>query len=318
MPSVVVSIMQGPLCGALATMLLYGVICMQTFHYWQAYGHDRKILKCLVAFIWILETVHTALTVYAVEFYLIMHFGDVANLAYAVWGMPASYVIGFIIAYAVNLCFIWRILQLSQKRWITICLAILATIRCGFGLANCSLSFYYPMWKIFRQHVFPTMVVGWVLSAVVDSAIAFTLCIYLRQRRTGMNTTDSILNRLLLYSINTGAITSFCAVLVVIMFLSLPNNLAFIGFVQVQSKLYAISFLASLNTRKRPETTNQTAPAVEGVAVSFMPNFLTSKTSSYQQSSHLPPIEVRKSIVMDIYGDAPDIGIDSTVHESEC
>lgn len=42
------SIMQGPLCGALATMFLYGVICMQTFHYWQAYEHDRKILKCLV------------------------------------------------------------------------------------------------------------------------------------------------------------------------------------------------------------------------------------------------------------------------------
>jgi len=48
MPSVVMSIMQGPLCGALATMLLYGVICMQTFRYWQAYEHDKKILKCLV------------------------------------------------------------------------------------------------------------------------------------------------------------------------------------------------------------------------------------------------------------------------------
>jgi hypothetical protein len=317
MPSVVMSIMQGPLCGALATMLLYGVICMQTFRYWQAYEHDKKILKCLVASICILETVHTALTVYAVEFYLIMHFGDVTNLEYAVWGMPASYVIGFIIAYAVNICFIWRILQLSQKRWIAICFVILATIRCGFGLANCSLSFYYPMWKIFREHVFPTMVVGWVLSAVVDSAIAFTLCLYLRKRRTGMNQTDSILNRLLLYSINTGAVTSFCAILVVVMFLSLPNNLAFIGFVQVQSKLYAISFLASLNTRKRPETAKQSVPAAEGVALSFMPNFLTFETS-HQQSSHLTPIEVRKSVVMNIYGDVLDTELDSTAYEREC
>lgn len=317
MPSVVMSIMQGPLCGALATMLLYGIICMQTFHYWQAYEHDRRTLKCLVASIWILETVHTALSVYAVEFYLIMHFGDVTNLAFAVWAMPASYVIGFIIAYAVNLCFIWRILHLSQKRWISSCLVILATIRCGFGLANCSLSFYYPMWKIFREHVYPTMVVGWVLSAVVDSAIAFTLCLYLRKRRTGMNRTDSILNRLLLYSINTGAVTSFCAILVVIMFLGLPNNLAFIGFVQVQSKLYAISFLASLNTRKMPDSTKQPIPAVEGVALSFMSSFPTFKTPR-QKSLHLPPIEVRKSVVMDIYGDALDTGTDSTVDKSEC
>ncbi|KAG2144393.1 uncharacterized protein EDB93DRAFT_1241274 [Suillus bovinus] len=203
MPSIAMSIMQGPLCGALATMLLYGVICMQTFHYWQVYEHDKKILKFLTA--------HTALTIYAVEFYLIMHFGDTTSLEYAVWCV--SYIIGFIIAYAANL-------------------------------------FFYPKWKIFREHVYPTMVAGWVLSAVVDSAIAFTLCIYLRKRRTGMKRTDNVLNCLLLYSINTGAITSFCAVLVVIMFLGLPNNLAFIGFVQVQSKRVASSQMPRFSTFK--------------------------------------------------------------------
>lgn len=308
------SIMQGPLCGALANMLLYGVICMQTFRYWQAYEHDRNILKCLVAFIWILETAHTALTIYTVEFYLIMHFGDNTSLEYAMWGMPTSVIIGFIIAYAVNLCFIWRVLQLSQKRWIAVCFFIFATIRCGFGLANCSLTFFYPKWQIFEERVYPTMVVGWVLSAVVDSAIAFTLCIYLRKRRTGMKRTDNVLNCLLLYTINTGAVTSFCAVLVVIMFLGLPNNLAFVGFVQVQSKLYAISLLASLNNRKRLEVTDQNFRSVEGVASSHMPHFSAFKPSQ-RMPSHLQPIEVRTSVVMDIYGDSLDTGLDSTFQE---
>ncbi|KAG1720537.1 hypothetical protein EDB19DRAFT_1776590 [Suillus lakei] len=106
MPSTVMSIMQGPLCGALATMLLYGIICMQTFRYWQVYKHDRKILK-------ILETAHTALSIYSVEFYLIMHFGDMTNLQSAVWGMPVSSrdMIAVCIAYSVNICFIWRVLQ---------------------------------------------------------------------------------------------------------------------------------------------------------------------------------------------------------------
>ncbi|KAG2092323.1 uncharacterized protein F5147DRAFT_840665 [Suillus discolor] len=367
MTSVVMSIMQGPLCGALANMLLYGVICMQTFRYWQAYEHNRNILKCLVAFIWILETAHAALTIYAVEFYLIMHFGDITSLEYTVWcvnfyytstpvhsafitgeypqaasadkqftaDLPtfhqASYIIGFIIAYVVNLCFIWRVLQFSQKRWIAVCFVIFATIRCGFGLANCSLkhappvlddlpadcslnSFFYPKWEIFRERIYPTMVVGWVLSAVVDSAIAFTLCLYLRKRRTGMKRTDNVLNRLLLYTINTGAVASFCAVLVVIMFLGLPNNLAFVGFVQVQSKLYAISLLASLNNRKRLEVTNQTFPSVKGVASSHMPRFSTFKPSQ-RMPSYLQPIEVRTSVVMDIYGDSLDTGLDSTFQE---
>ncbi|KAG2063538.1 hypothetical protein BDR04DRAFT_1123196 [Suillus decipiens] len=57
--------------------------------------------------------------------------------------------------------------------------------------------FFYPKWQIFRERVY--------------------------HGKAG-------------YCINTGAITLFCTVLVVIMFLILPNNLTFIGFVQVQSK----------------------------------------------------------------------------------
>ncbi|KAG1792317.1 uncharacterized protein HD556DRAFT_1239507 [Suillus plorans] len=241
MPSVVMSIMQGPLCGALANMLLYGVICMQTFRYWQAYEHDRNILKCLVAFILILETAHTALTIYTVEFYLIMHFGDTTSLEYAMWCVNF-----FILLFRFIHCFIWRVLQLSQKRWIAVCFVRYISMRSKFSA--------HALVIIFEERVYPTMVVGWVLSAGVDSAIAFTLCLYLRKLSPILRQiylvafrTDNVLNCLLLYTINTGAITSFCAVLVVIMFLGLPNNLAFVGFVQVQSERLSDS-VATLNS----------------------------------------------------------------------
>ncbi|KAG2122928.1 hypothetical protein DEU56DRAFT_925369 [Suillus clintonianus] len=312
--SIVMSVLQGPLCGTLATMLLYGVVCMQTFHYWQAYEHDGKILKSVVAFIWILETAHTALSIHFVEYYLIIHFGELLQLLFAVWSMGATYFVGFIIGYAVNLCFIWRILLLSQKRWIAVLFVIVATVRCGFGLANCVLSWTYPLWTEFRIRVFSTMVVGQVLSAVVDGAIALTLCLYIRKLHLVALRTDSVLNRLLLYSINTGAATSLFAILAVIVFLVLPTNPAFIAFVQVQSKLYAISLLASLNTRKSTfEMTKQSVPAADGVALSLF------KTTP-QHPSYMHPIKVQKSAVMDIYGDDVDTytGNNSTTQESEC
>ncbi|KAG2748266.1 hypothetical protein P692DRAFT_20780289 [Suillus brevipes Sb2] len=329
MPSVVGSIMQGPLCGSLASMLLYGVICMQTFRYWQTYEHDMKILKSLVAFIWILETAHTVLTIYTVEFYLIIHFGDDTYLESSVWcvnfcpiSIPISYIIGFVIAYSVNLCFIWRVLQLSQKRWIAICLVIFATIRCGFGFENCSIAhvphvLMYPVWKIFREKVYQTMVVGWVLSAVVDSSIAFMLYLYLRKRRTGTNRNDNILNQLLLYSINTGAVTSFCAVLVIILFLCIPSNLAFIGFVQIQSKFYAISLLASLNNREKLRMTEQANTTLEGLGSSLMPRLSAIKPSQHK-SSYLQPMKFRTATVTDIDGDGIDTVMDGPAQESKC
>jgi hypothetical protein len=45
---IVEEVMQAALSGTLATMLLYGVTCMQTFHYWQTYENDRKTLKFMV------------------------------------------------------------------------------------------------------------------------------------------------------------------------------------------------------------------------------------------------------------------------------
>ncbi|KAH7907171.1 hypothetical protein BJ138DRAFT_1093049 [Hygrophoropsis aurantiaca] len=303
MAPLVLTIMQGPLCGTLTTMLLYGMICMQTFFYFQNYPDDRRGIKVLVGCIWILETAHTALSIHFIEFYLIMNFSDSTTLEYAVWSMPATYFIGFFIAYAVNLCFIWRIWLLSKKRWIGICLVILATIRLGFGLGNCSLSFRYSAWKEFRAHVFPTMVTGWVISAVVDTLIASSLCYYLHKRRTGMKRTDSIINRLLLYSINTGAITSFFAILVIIMFLGLPTTLAFIGFVQVQSKFYAVSLFATLNTRKSTvESANKAVRTADNIPLSFTSHGHSTSKGSYPRPP-LPPIEIHQSTWTDVHSD---------------
>ncbi|KAG1842862.1 hypothetical protein DFJ58DRAFT_805439 [Suillus subalutaceus] len=300
---IVEEVMQAALSGTLATMLLYGVTCMQTFHYWQTYTRDKKYLKSMVAFIWLLETAHTALSIHFVEYYLIIHFGEFTHLGYAVWSMGATCFIGFFIGYVVNLCFIWRILQLGQNRWIAVCFVAVATVRCGFGLANCVLSFIYPMWTDFRGRVFATMVTGQVLSAVVDGVIAFTLCFYLRKRRTGMKRTNSIIKRLQLYSINTGAITSLFAVLAVISFIYLPTTTAFVAFVQVQGKLYATSFLASLNARKRTlEKIEQPVPTADALSLF---------RAARPDLSFLQAIEAEKSITINICGDSLNTGMDS-------
>ncbi|EGN96777.1 hypothetical protein SERLA73DRAFT_184936 [Serpula lacrymans var. lacrymans S7.3] len=219
-------------------------------------------------------------------------------LNYIIWSMGATYIVGFCIAYCVNLCFIWRAWLLSEKLWIAICLGVVSTVRLGFGLTNCSLSFRYAEWKSFREHVYPTMVVGWVISVLADSCIAFVLCYYLRKHRSGLRRTDSVINRLLLYTINTGVVTSLFGVVVVLTFLTVPTILVFIAFVQVQSKLYAISLFATLNSR--PSTPN-TANAL--TVDDFSPNYKSSSvvkaaSLSRHQDAHHIDIQYTK----DIYG----------------
>ncbi|KIK74928.1 hypothetical protein PAXRUDRAFT_174306 [Paxillus rubicundulus Ve08.2h10] len=78
MTSSVTNLMQGPLCGTLATLLLYGVFCMQMFYYARNYREDRPFWKFL-------ETLHLALSIHFIEYYLIMNFDNPLALEYVVW-----------------------------------------------------------------------------------------------------------------------------------------------------------------------------------------------------------------------------------------
>lgn len=51
------------------------------------------------------------------------------------------------------------------------------------------------------------------LAAAGDVLIAVFLCTLLQQSRTGFRRSDTMINKLILFSINTGLLTSICAVM---------------------------------------------------------------------------------------------------------
>ncbi|KAF8552161.1 hypothetical protein OG21DRAFT_1466112 [Imleria badia] len=300
MASLITNFMQGPLCGTLATMLLYGVICMQVYHYANNYASsDRNAIKWLIWIIWVLETIHTAFSIHFIEYYLILHFDDPAALSNTVWTMGATYITGFLVAWAVDLFFVWRIWQLGKQALICIFLAVLATTRTGVGIANASLGFKYTAVKDFLAVVHPSMIAGWTLSACADTLIAITLCYNLHRQRSGIKRTNHVINTLLLYTINTGALTSFFAILVIITFLALPGGMDFTAFVQVQSKLYAVSILASLNVRNRTlESARRAVLTMNNVS---LPLPRISQSGGKLDQSLTPALEVRKDVDVETF-----------------
>jgi hypothetical protein len=64
---------------------------------------------------------------------------------------------------------------------------------------------------------------GLTCAAVCDVIIAVAMVYFLSSRRTGFAQSRSLVNKLMLYSVESGALTSICAVVVVVTFLVLPN-----------------------------------------------------------------------------------------------
>lgn len=82
-----------------------------------------------------------------------------------------------------------------------------------------------------------------------DTIIAASLCYLLYTNRTGYRRTDSLLNTLMLYTVNTGIITSICSLAAIIALKTSPHTFIVAAIEFLLTKIYVNSFLAMLNAR---------------------------------------------------------------------
>ncbi|KAI0759571.1 hypothetical protein BD413DRAFT_271275 [Trametes elegans] len=96
----------------------------------------------------------------------------------------------------------------------------------------------------------------WIVSAIYGLAVTIDLLVtgvlitVLLNSKTGFNRTDSLIQTLIIYSINSGLITSIAGVISFVFALVLPGNMIYFAVGLIATKLYANSVLAVLNTRR--------------------------------------------------------------------
>lgn len=66
------------------------------------------------------------------------------------------------------------------------------------------------------------------MGAVTDTCIAAALCVLLQRGRTGFRRSDTLINRLILFTINAGLATSVFAVLGLVFVTAYPSNLIYV------------------------------------------------------------------------------------------
>lgn len=115
------------------------------------------------------------------------------------------------------------------------------------------------------------MELGLVLSAVTDVTIATVLIYSLRKSRTGFKKTDHVVEKLMVYAVHTGAITSLGSLGVVFMFVFMKESIAFAGLSAITNKLYANSLLGTLNARQALRMASKPQPSAQLVAMTTSP-----------------------------------------------
>ncbi|OCH87202.1 hypothetical protein OBBRIDRAFT_173682 [Obba rivulosa] len=87
-------------------------------------------------------------------------------------------------------------------------------------------------------------------AVIADVLIAMSQVLMLWSLRTGFKRTDSVMRTLMLYSINSGLLTSLAAASCLITFATMPQTLVYVVFYHLVSKLLLNSLLATYNARQ--------------------------------------------------------------------
>ncbi|KAK7680565.1 hypothetical protein QCA50_016347 [Cerrena zonata] len=129
---------------------------------------------------------------------------------------------------------------LSLSRHLTARLSI-----SGFGIKGVAYTNFHDFSRLAWLLYF-----GLGLLFFVDGYVSLSLIILLYFSRRGFSSrTDSIINILILYTINTGLLTSLSTLACLIMYAAMPTNYVFLALYFPLSKLYLNAFLATLNAR---------------------------------------------------------------------
>lgn len=286
------------LIGGFISVFLFGVTCLQTFIYYQRYPRDKALLKFIVLLIWVIDTLDTALAVQICYYYLITNYANPLAVLSPVWSLKLHVLLTSLSDFVVRSLYAQRIYTLSHRnKIITVIIGALSIVDLVVGTVITTKAFKIPTFAGLTA-VANLFYVNFASNITADTCVALTLAFYLWRNKTGLTRPDSLVNKLIAYTVNTGLLTVLDASAGLISYAARPTTLIFIAFYLNLSKFYVNSYLATLNVRKTLMSSIRTDGAyvtvdISGINASHsMPAFrsISSGGADYLSSSAAPEL----------------------------
>ncbi|KAJ7735580.1 hypothetical protein B0H14DRAFT_2639173 [Mycena olivaceomarginata] len=222
--------------GVLVSYVLFGVTTTQTYTYYSRFTDNSRKLKGLVALVWVCELGHALCVARTLYFYTTADCMHPNILNQSPWALDMAFVIVALIVACVtstvlahmHQCkrfFGFRIYMLSKRLYIPVVIWIAALLRLAGGIAT-------PLWAlqglVVRARLL--MVSTWNVGVANDLLITATLVVLLRRQRADVHKRDCNDDK----------------------FLMMPKNWTWIAISTIEARMFANSFLASLNGRNNP------------------------------------------------------------------
>ncbi|KAI1785108.1 hypothetical protein LXA43DRAFT_1100669 [Ganoderma leucocontextum] len=245
------------LIGTLCTSVLCGLSVHQTYRYFRIYGSDPQLLKVMVVTLCVLDAAHEMMAIHLSYFYLITNYFNPIRLLSGVWSLRLIVTVTGLTATITHLFFARRVFILSGgQRFYPFCAVILIVAELGFCITATVAIFVDVTFARFQEHSSWIIYTALGLRVVTDFILTISLIFFLQRSRTGFKSTDTMIDVLILYAINTGLVTRqvpVCACVSMAIVLQLPSislfslAAAITAFVLPDTLIYIAIYIVSSN-----------------------------------------------------------------------
>ncbi|KAJ7062057.1 hypothetical protein C8F01DRAFT_1136296 [Mycena amicta] len=249
-----VNLILGPiLCGAFLTIFLFGIACLQTVNYLKTFPNDLLYVKCTVLFLWTIELAYTVCVCQGVYTMAVTDFGQFFALLYTPWGLNVGVILGAIIDHCVQAFFVFRIFRATRALYLCTFLWTMVAVLQALSLYlaveslrtdSIAVSTSDPKYHPFLLSLF-------FGDATMDLVNAAVLCFHLRKQRqfAFSRSTTAIVDRLVVYTLQTGLATSVVAFAAAISIVVAPHEYLWTTFFLAMPCTFMNALLANINNR---------------------------------------------------------------------
>ncbi|KAH8818932.1 hypothetical protein DL96DRAFT_375953 [Flagelloscypha sp. PMI_526] len=239
----------GFLMGLSFDLYLYGFVFNQYLAYKTTKFDDPLLLRIIVAALFVIDTSQVAVELYTVWYFLVENYANPNVLNHVFWTLPLCGVTTAISALIVETFLINRLYQLMKRFWLCIVLVVAAAVASLFGAAA---GIWSGVIKDINKLtlVIPLEIVWLSTIASVDIVINVTLSRTLWRSKAGFPGTDTIINRCIRASIQSGLFSSVFALASLAGFVFWTNTHVNLIFGFPLGRIYSNSLLYTLVSRK--------------------------------------------------------------------
>ncbi|KAG1722899.1 hypothetical protein EDB19DRAFT_1916402 [Suillus lakei] len=238
-------IIVGPVVlGSLVDAGLFGCLIIQTYVYYANFANDHRAIKLTVAAVFAMQIAHMICVSSTLWNTAVSSYDDSLKLQILPLGADATILFTGITGALVESYFAFRLWKLSKRLPLVLLSLVFCVIAQVVSLVITVKAFNMTSVTAFEIDQNTPITLSLTSRVLCDLILTLSIAWYLRKQRT-----TSTIDRLVLWTIETGLITSLVAVLVMSFFLAMKQNYIWLGIYTTLATVNANSFLASLNGR---------------------------------------------------------------------